>query len=109
MCDESKKEELRAEFDRRVRQAAQESISYGYRPTRMLDMLERQRADAVACELVVNSDIQKGFREMISRNLRHLTIESIMLEDPFRCLFERKHLEAAQWRLDNAHHGGSRE
>lgn len=106
MCDESNKEKLKAEFDRRVRQAAQESIDSGYYPKRILDMLERQSADAVARKLVDRGDIQKGLKEMISRNLRHLTIESIMLEDQFRCLFEKKFLDAARWRLDNAHRFG---
>lgn len=93
---------MREAFRNAVQAAIDESIKIGYRPERMIGMVNEGDPVQVAKRLVVSGDIQQGFREMINRGRPDLTMECIMLRSEFAGLFTADELDAARWRLQQA-------
>lgn len=92
--------ELGDRFEGRLRDAIRLSIELGYVPTVIIQMLDNHGWEETVDRLIPSGEIQIGPRRMAELGRLDLTIESIMLESEFRPLFPPRHLEAAQWRLD---------
>jgi len=90
---------LESEFAARLQDGIRQAYDLGYPPTRIEQMLKESGARTVAKRLVTSGDIHKGFQEMAKLGRKDLTIESIMLEEKFRPLFEERELDAAKFRL----------
>ena len=70
-----------------------------YQPTAWIQMIARHGAVEAARRLVVNSEIQSGFKELVTRNRVDLTIESAILNPRWNRLFSPEVKDAARWRL----------
>jgi len=92
-------DELSVEFKRRLFDALEQSRALGYDGADMENMLSRQNAVELAKKLVLSGVIQGGPKKMAKINRKDLTVESIMMDPQFAPLFERKYLEAAEFRL----------
>jgi len=73
-----------------------------YVPTAWIQMIERHGAVEAARRLVVSSDIQSGFTELVERGRSDLTIEYAVLNPRWTTLFSDDLREAARWRLTQA-------
>ncbi len=93
---------LEEQFGAKLRASISVCHELGYRPTRFTNMLDSIGARATAARLVVNGDMQTGFKELVDRGRPELTMESIMLQPEFASLFKPAELEAARWRLKQA-------
>jgi len=93
---------LEEQFDAELRASIDVCHELGYHPTRFTQMLDSLGARATAAKLVVNGDMQTGFKELVGRGRPELTMESIMLQPKFASLFTASELAAARWRLEQA-------
>ena len=93
---------LEEQFGAKLRASIEICHELGYYPTRFTQMLDSIGARATAAKLVVNGDMQTGFKELIGRGRPELTMESIMLQSEFANLFTAAELAAARWRLEQA-------
>jgi hypothetical protein len=93
---------LEDQFAAKLRASVEVCHELGYHPTRFTQMLDSIGARATAAKLVVNGDMQTGFKELVSRGRPELTMESIMLQPEFTGLFTAAELAAARWRLEQA-------
>jgi hypothetical protein len=90
------------QFGAKLRASIEVCHELGYHPTRFTQMLDSIGARATAAKLVVNGDMQTGFKELVGRGRPELTMESIMLQPEFVSLFKPAELAAARWRLEQA-------
>lgn len=90
---------LESEFAARLQDGIRQAYDLGYPPTRIENMLKESSASTVAKRLVASGDMHTGFKEMAKLGRKDLTVESIMLEEKFQPLFEKRELEAAKFRL----------
>ena len=65
-------------------------------------MLERYGHVEALRRLVESGDLQSGFRALRDANLLHESFEQLVVSYGIE-LFERRTVEAAQWRLENPH------
>ena len=65
-------------------------------------MLERYGYVEALRRLVESGDLQSGFKALRDANLLHESFEQLVVNHGTE-LFERRTIEAAQWRLDNPH------
>jgi len=73
-----------------------------YVPTAWIQMIERHGAVEAALRLVVSSEIQSGFTELVKRSRSDLTIEYAVLNPRWTKLFSDDLRDAARWRLRQA-------
>jgi len=73
-----------------------------YVPKAWIQMIERHGAVEAARRLVVSSEIQSGFTELVERDRSDLTIEYAVLNPRWNTLFSEDLREAARWRLRQA-------
>jgi hypothetical protein len=76
----------------------------GYPPTVFEGMRKRHRTVGAITRLVVNGDIQSGFRRMKALGLLEWTIEAAVVRFPDE--FSKEVRAAAEWRLTQARAGG---
>ena len=87
--------ELQREFLRSIR----DSSSMGYNPARFLRMLQDHGPVITAVHLVMSQQEPEGFETLfISRRL-DLSVEAIILQEPYRQLFVHEVLEKAEQKL----------
>lgn len=95
-------EALKAEFSRAIEEAIQECHRIKYYPTVWEGMNRKHGAVEAAVRLVNSGDFQPGLKRLLAENRPELTVESHVLQPRFSALFDRRLIELAQWRLDNA-------
>jgi S-ribosylhomocysteine lyase LuxS involved in autoinducer biosynthesis len=93
---------VRDEFDAATHAAIVECSKLGYRPTYFMDMISKAHPVEVAKKLVLSGAEQAGFQKLVKMGKADLTVESLMLQPKYCCLFSKQELEAAKWRLENA-------
>jgi len=75
------------------------SVQYGYNPTRFLQMLENKGPVQTAIELVMAPRIHEGFIKLLELNRLDLTVEAIILRQPYCNLFPEEVLKKAKEKL----------
>lgn len=65
-------------------------------------MIERYGPVEALRRLVESGDLQSGFKVLRDANLLHESFEQLVVNHGTG-LFERRTIDTAQWRLDNAH------
>ncbi|WP_284353709.1 hypothetical protein [Pseudomonas putida] len=96
-------EALREEFTRAIEEAIEECHRIKYNPTTWERMNRQHGAVEAAVRLVTSGDFQAGLKKLLAENRPELTVEAHVLQPRFSALFDRRLIELAQWRLDNAH------
>jgi hypothetical protein len=76
------------------------SIKHKYHPTTFKRMREEYGTVDAISRLVVNGEIQSGFKKMSELGLIEYTIESAVLKFPNQ--FTKNVQKCAKWRLDQA-------
>jgi len=84
---------LRNEFLR----ATRECVALGYHPARFLQMLDEHGAIATSIQLVMGS--HEGFERLWELRRLDLSVEAIIIREPFRGLFMLDILERAEQKL----------
>jgi len=79
--------------------ATRECIAIGYHPTRFLQMLGEHGPIETSIQLVLG--IHEGFERLWELRRLDLSIEAIILQEPYRTLFSPEVLERARQKLDD--------
>lgn len=95
----SAKPDLKA-FDRAMRSIYTEAARIGYRPTEFMKMIEQDGAFPTAKHLIASAQPSSGFRRLWELKRLDLTVEALVLREPWRQLFSPAELERAQRRLN---------
>lgn len=91
---------IEGRFEAALRHACEEARrTCGYNATYFEQMLNTMPAREVAVRLVQSGELQSGFRRLAEMARLDLSLEAIMLNEPFCTLFARELLDAARWRL----------
>jgi len=77
------------------------SREHGYHPTTFISMQERWGTKDAIERLVVQGEIQSGFKRLVALNLSHWTIEAAVCQFP-EVFTNREVRAAAEWRLQQA-------
>lgn len=91
-----------SQFETTMRSYCDEARTLGYFPADFLGMLDRYGGVQLAKRLIASGDLQTGLKKLARMNRLDLSIESLMLEQPYRCLFTPHELASAEWRLQQA-------
>jgi hypothetical protein len=70
-----------------------------YHPSVWIGMVRQRGAADAARYLLVNGDIQVGFRRLVAAERVDLTVEWSALRPRWHGIFGEQHREAARWRL----------
>ncbi len=70
-----------------------------YHPNIWIGMVRQRGGAEAARHLLVNGNIQDGFRRLIAAGRVDLTVEWSALNPRWRRIFQEPHREAARWRL----------
>ena len=73
---------------------------YKYNPTRFLQMLERSGPVNTAVDLVMAPTYHEGFTKLWELGRLDLTVEAIILREPFNKLFSQQVLSTARSKLE---------
>lgn len=87
--------ELQSEFLRAIR----ECIDIGHYPVRFLNMLEDHGPVITAVHFVMTHQDPEGFESLNVSQRMDLTVEAIILQEPYRLLFVPEVLERAEYKL----------
>jgi hypothetical protein len=80
------------------------SRARGYHPTAFIDMRERWGTKDAIERLVIQGEIQTGFKRLKALNMLEWTIEAAVLQFP-EVFTNRQIRAAAEWRLQQARDG----
>jgi hypothetical protein len=73
---------------------------YGYRPSYFLQMLDNYGSVDTAIRLVTATKFHEGFTKLWELRRLDLTVEAIILRNPYNQLFTKEVLEKARERLE---------
>ncbi len=91
------KDLLEKEFRRTVNICVDQ---YGYRPSYFLQMLDGYGPVDTAIKLVTATKFHEGFTKLWELGRLDLTVEAIILRNPYNRLFNKEVLEKARERLE---------
>jgi hypothetical protein len=76
----------------------------GYSPTRFRAMVENCGGDFLprAKTMLLSGVIQRGLWTLAKHSASDISMEAVVLQEPWRAEFGPDHLEAAAWRLKEA-------
>ena len=77
-----------------------EACTFGYRPTRFLQMVEEQGGVNAAKALLAPGRVPDGFSTLWEKNRLDISVEYVVLDPRWRSLFTLGELQEAQRRLD---------
>ncbi len=86
---------LQSEFLRAIR----ERIDMGYYPVQFLNVLQNHGPVITAAHFVMAYQDPEGFETLIVSQRLDLTVEAIILQEPYRLLFMPEVLERAEQKL----------
>jgi hypothetical protein len=75
-----------------------EAAKHGYRPTYFLQMVEQYKGVGAARRLL-RGEQQQGLFHLHKLGLLRISMEALVLDERFRCLFSEKELAEARRRL----------
>lgn len=81
--------------------ATRECQGIGYNPARFLQVLSEHGPVATAIQLVMAKDYHEGFTRLWELSRLDLSIEAIILQEPYRSLFQSEVLARAQRKLQD--------
>jgi hypothetical protein len=82
---------------RRIYERARDEIDY--RASRFLEMVEQQGGLATAKSLLRGNQVSDGFAKLWEKSRLDLTVEHLVLEEPWRALFTPEEIAEAARRL----------
>ena len=88
------------ELERFIDESIKRCREKRYPPTTFEGMRQRWGTWEAIRQLVRSSEIQSGFKKMVSLDLRDWTVEAAVVQ--FSDEFGKEEKQAAQWRLDQA-------
>jgi hypothetical protein len=92
--------ELENNFERELLKAVEICINlYRYRPTYFLRMLKNYGPVSTTTQLATADKFHEGFTKLWELGRLDLTVEAIMLRDPYSALFPKEVLAKASSRL----------
>lgn len=99
--------ELENELEKEFRRAVTICIDqYGYRPSYFLQMLGNYGPVDTAIKLVTSTKFHEGFTKLWELSRLDLTVEAIVLRNPYNQLFTKEVLEKAKERLEQLGYKG---
>ncbi len=91
---------LEAQFHQEMLRIYDEASALGYYPIRFLQMVEEHGGVEAARRLLAGDELPNGFVRLFELGRLDLTVESLVLREPWRGLFQDHELEAAERRLE---------
>ena len=93
-------------FTARMRQICDEAPGRcdGYHPTRFRQMIGSSEGNflPVAQQILLSGSIQQGLMTLAKHGALDISMEAVVQQDPWRELFTKEQLGAAEWRLGEA-------
>lgn len=94
------KAEIEYQFHQAMLGIYEEALNdVGYRATRFRQMVNRHGGLEAARRLLRGSDASDGLLRLWEAGRLDITVEALVLREPWRCLFENVELQAAEMRL----------
>ena len=93
-------ETLRQQFHQAMLRIYDECSQFGYRPTRFRQMVNREGGWEAARTLLRSETLSDGFARLWEENRLDLTVEALVLREPWRRLFTDAELAQAARRLE---------
>ena len=93
-------EDLERGFHRKMLAIFDEAKSFGYNPTYFLQMVQNQ-GGVLAAKNLLRKGISDGLRRLSREGRLDISMESLVLTEPWVQLFTDEEKELASWALDN--------
>ena len=93
-------EVLRGQFHQEMLRIYDECSQFGYRPTRFRQMVNRDGGWETARTLLQGETLSDGFVRLWEENRLDLTVEALVVRDPWRRLFTESEISKAARRLE---------
>ena len=90
---------LQSQFDQAMLNIYEEAEKLGYRPTRFLQMVHELGGRQTAQRLLGGNATSSGFERLWEMGRPDLTVEYLVLQEPWRRLFTEDELKEAERRL----------
>ncbi|MCY4030578.1 MAG: hypothetical protein OXF05_00505 [Hyphomicrobiales bacterium] len=93
------KEELKKRFEKEMHQVYKNVTKIHHPPTYLLRLIDDNGGFAAAVILLEKSEPSQTFFTLWELNRLDLSVETLVLKEPWRQLFEQRHLDEAERRL----------
>ena len=91
--------DLEKQFHQEMLRIYDEAAKLKYHPTRFLQMVEEHGGREAAKRLLAGDTLSSGFVRLFELGRTHLTVESLVLREPWSRLFTDEELNEAERRL----------
>ena len=95
---------LEGQFQEEMLRIYREATKFGYRPSYFLQMVVEQGGLAAARHLLNTNEPSSGFTRLWQENRVDLSVEAVVLQEPWRSLFTDEELTSARQRLEELGH-----
>lgn len=92
--------DLEERFQNEMLRIYREATKFGYYPTYFLRMVNEQGGLAAARQLLGGDDPSSGFTRLWEEQRLDLSVEAVVLQEPWRSLFTADELTTARRRLE---------
>ena len=103
------RDRLIREFNLEMRQIYVKCLEIDYRAKRFLNMLNERGEFETALALLSDPDIHYGFTVLWEKGRLDLSVEALVLREPWRQLFTKEQLAMAEQKLLDAEYDPSKE
>ena len=91
--------DLESRFHHEMLRIYERAAVFGYRPTRFKQMVERHGGVEAARRLLKGEKMSDGFARLRKMGMSDISVEALVLREPWRQLFTAAELAQAQRRL----------
>ena len=99
----------KSQFHREMLRLYREAASFGYYPTRFLEMVNAEGGVNAAKKLLRESTVSDGFRRLWEEDRLDLSVEAVVLNPSWEALFTSEELAVARGRLVDARYLSAQE
>ena len=93
--------EIEGAFHEEMVRIYEEATKFGYRPAYFLQMVEEMGGLGAARQLLRGSKISYGLQRLYDEGRLDISMEALILQDPWSSLFTEAELAQAKQRLDD--------
>jgi hypothetical protein len=93
-------ESLERQFHEQMRRVYREAAEFGYRPTYFLRMVEEQ-GGVLAAKNLLRKGITDGLERLTREGRLDISMEALVLKEPWSQLFTDEENGLAKWALEN--------
>ena len=93
-------EDLERDFQHEMLAIYEQAKSFGYHPTYFLQMVQNQ-GGVLAAKNLLRKGISDGLSRLAREGRLDISMESLVLTEPWDQLFTEEEKKAARWALDN--------